>query len=631
MTETIAAVLERLTGQPERFDELRALLADTALRQELLDYTDEVTRGTSARYASKELERTKFYAELVEREGRRLKGTEQLDAIREIERQFPQILQALETAMDSRDGELLVSFASNVALPLRIQGKFVTGISLFEQILGKAADLGNSMLEIAAREAHGSFLIQLDRFAEAEITLNRMYELASSLQDDKAIAGALSALARNAIEQGHYNRAWELSKKCLAIYRILGLDSETAALTNHFGCIARRQGRLAEAQKLLQESHQLRVKLGDLIGTAGCLHNLGLVAFDLGSKGKAKALFKSALEINRQTGNLGWQANNLEALGVLAYKAGEFAVAEDYYQLCLEIRSHTGTRMGKANTLAQLANLASSRGDYNRALDLLTEYLSIAREVAADNFRSTALLQLSAVQANKGCLQEAEELVLESEKISRLHGASKNLAYGYYLRAEIYLLQDDEKKCAAYLNKCMELCDQTGFADVLASALRTQAKHQAYCGSAHAAFEAVRRSLEVIQDIGDYLAAVRSLAVAGALMIKFGATERGGEILCQMRDFMNHCGISLSPSEELFIQTCLANGDSSSVMDISFCKQKQVEKKSIEQRIDYALKAIHNLQLELDGELSESAPADHPPVDAVAEAAQHDAGRDAHA
>ena len=140
MPEAIAAVLERLDGQPGRFAKFRELLGDARLREEYYDYVEEVARRKSARYAAALLDRADFYAGLVKREGDRLKGHGQLEAIRTLDESLPSIFEALDTALDRGDAEVLLTFATHIGRYLNIVSRCKEALAWYERLVDGAKE-----------------------------------------------------------------------------------------------------------------------------------------------------------------------------------------------------------------------------------------------------------------------------------------------------------------------------------------------------------------------------------------------------------------------------------------------------------------------------------------------------------
>jgi tetratricopeptide (TPR) repeat protein len=375
MTEQIAAVLERLSGQPDRFDELRTLLADTALREELLDYTDEVTRETSARFAAKELDRAGFYSQLLQREGRRLKGPDALDAVDEILRQYPQIINAIDMALSRNDAEQLAVFAEHIAHPLTVKSRFKEGEALFEQLLKKAEDLDDRALGISARLRYGQFLYYLSRFDEASTMLAQAAAGAEQEGDDDALARALDFRGHITRDQGSLTAALAHYKRSLEIYRRLGdRHGIRIALFNMSG-LARMQFRYSEAKELLQEALEIARDECDEWTLSKIVGSFALIALAEGKLAEAKRGLESAIAIHEKIGDLDGVAKGLGNLANANDDLGNFTEAEQCYRRTIEIYQSLGKRFCVGLNLNNLAYMLGTIGRAHEARELF----SIAR------------------------------------------------------------------------------------------------------------------------------------------------------------------------------------------------------------------------------------------------------------
>jgi len=433
MPEPIAAVLTRLAGQPDRFDELRSMLADAALRQQLLDYTDEVTRGTSARYAAKELERTKFYAELVQREGEKLDGHEQLDAIQILDQEFESILDAASYALDYEDeGELLLPFARFLVNYLENTGRWREALSLYEHIVKRASEGKDRKIYAYALSSYGALLFGLSRFDQAEDMLSKAKQIAEEEGDELITSHAATVLGnvacvtgkyRQAIElqeeglrlrrkigkphliafslgnlatvYGHMNdrdRAIPLFEECLEISRESGDRRAMAVTLNNLGNLAEEQGQLDKAHKYFSESEALFREVSDRHGLGMALGNLGRLALWRRNLSNAQKLLSESLEINRQIDDDQGIAISLCNLGCVALLQGQTEQAEKLFEQSLEAYRRTGEQYRIAETLAYLALTDIKEGRRLKAWQRLNESLLIDKGLKSHAANCMALI-----------------------------------------------------------------------------------------------------------------------------------------------------------------------------------------------------------------------------------------------
>ena len=133
------------------------------------------------------------------------------------------------------------------------------------------------------------------------------------------------------------------------------------------GRLALRQGALAEARVLLEESLSLCRRFGDRTGMARALNNLGLACSQEGDHDRARARFEESLALAREAGDRRGASMSLNNLAELSRERGDFKAARPLYEEALA-EARVGGDPGKRRTVPPKlgATAAARRGPGGR-------------------------------------------------------------------------------------------------------------------------------------------------------------------------------------------------------------------------------------------------------------------------
>jgi tetratricopeptide (TPR) repeat protein len=235
------------------------------------------------------------------------------------------------------------------------------------------------------------------------------------------------------------------------------------------------------------------------------------------------------------------------------------------------------------------AGLAFRAGDYLEALEPLDECIAISQEIGQTEFLGN-------------------------------HYASQSLVYyalGDYDRADacVDLALQTYDSIAKYSHIADALCDKT----------RICVK----AGRLECAVGLLLKALANYQPTEERHFLSLPLA-AGNIFIAAHRQADAAVMFYALQHHIRQKGIVLSLCDQTELEEGLSQV-ASLPPDVLARAKARGEALSPEELADHALKALRDLQQELDGESFEEVSADRPPEDKTEEAAKHDAGRDAHA
>ena len=253
--------------------------------------------------------------------------------------------------------------------------------------------------------------------SEGRDRLGKLLMLAGAAAPTKARARALFAAGVLTGEQGDYASADKLISESQDIALQLGDRKGVAVSLNALAVFARDRGDVAKAHILFEATLGLWRELGDQKAVARALSNLANVLKLQGDYDRAYALHVECRSIFQGLGDRAGVAWSLNYQGDVARDHSDSAAARTLYEQGLGIFRELGDHWGIAGTLADLGSLAREQGDYSSAHSLYAESIKLFREL--DHKRGIArLLECSA------CSAAAQR---EAERSLRLAGAAAAL------------------------------------------------------------------------------------------------------------------------------------------------------------------------------------------------------------
>lgn len=262
------------------------------------------------------------------------------------------------------------------------QGERVSGLRLavalspywhHRELLSEASHCLNTCLQAAtdapAQMRAAGYLAAADVAIEqghaghAERLARQSVELAHSLGDHSAIAGAGIVLGRAAMHRGEYETAARLLTDCVATYERLGKPWEAARARHALGMLARQQGDYAAAHEHHSRSLAAYRSLGDRLRSAYALWALGVVARYEGDLAAATARCEEARQIMAENDEWGGVAHVTYTLGDIARLAGDHARARELYTDSHARLADVGDERCAASTAANLGAVALTTGD----------------------------------------------------------------------------------------------------------------------------------------------------------------------------------------------------------------------------------------------------------------------------
>jgi len=396
------------------------------LREVLRQFAEERLCSDAAELARVRELHSRFHLDLLRGMEARLKGAEQIEALRELARLLEDVHQAFSHAVAGERFEDLCAAVPALFLLYDIRSRFREGAEFFgaaaetlagreegptRRLLGQLT-MGQGWFLRYLEPARGRALVQrghellerhgspgelafakalaaiLDVWPKEEMIaeLQRAARLCESVDDRWGLALVLEVLAFSVC--GHDpDSAMRHAQKSLRLRRRLG-DRWGITLSLYIqGLLAEEQRLFPLARRRYQESLALRRELGeDLDGVAACLSGIGRVSRRLGRCREALRHYQESMELSRRMGNRWRLTHTLTLSGLLAYELGRPEQARDWLEEALPLYEDLGEDSWQAVPRAILANVHLALSNEEEAGALLSQASGEDRgETAAPN------------------------------------------------------------------------------------------------------------------------------------------------------------------------------------------------------------------------------------------------------
>ena len=308
---------------------------------------------------------------------------------------------------------------------------------------------------IAFQRLLGGVFLALDSYASAENHLRRAYEIATAVGDAEDAAAAAVDRGEIALLTGNYDRAEHLSNDLAQLAASANLPWAQAKAEEYLGVVARRRGRLDDAQTHAQQALVLQRALGQEAGTATALSNLGTLARDRGDYATALDLFRQALAIRERSDDQ--LELTLRNMALIYRDLGDDAAARKYFGRALEVARRHGDSANYAATLGTWAGYLVDSGEFAPALAAAEESLAVSRAVGDRPSIGFDLLNSGRALLGLGRLAEADTRLHDALAMGRELRQHEIIAHSQVSLAEAALERGD----AAQANKLL----QAAFAD----------------------------------------------------------------------------------------------------------------------------------------------------------------------
>ncbi|MEZ5992325.1 MAG: tetratricopeptide repeat protein [Planctomycetota bacterium] len=231
-------------------------------------------------------------------------------------------------------------------------------------------------------------------------------------------------------------------EKGLKLARELGQRSEMVSVLNRCGALHLLQGRLDEAELLLNESAVLARELDDQRNLAAVLANLGVLSRRRNQLEKALALYDESIALSLRVGLRESLMNSTDNRGVVLNLLGRTDEAQQAHDEARQIARELGDKRREAASVLNMALVQRKTGKLEAADQMLSQSLALCREAGDVRGQVNAL-------TNRGLLRIRQK----EAPFEALHDFiyAEALASGLGSHTEVFLLKARQLECLVSL------------------------------------------------------------------------------------------------------------------------------------------------------------------------------------
>jgi len=315
-----------------------------------------------------------YYATFMEQSWQDLKGRRQLQALAEVEADIENVRTAWRYYLDQNNVSQMWKFTNGLWYVYWIHWWNHAGMELFAEavrILEGYQDEETIALRATAMAFQAYFMAWLGLAEEGFELAREGVQVLKGLNHPNALAIAYDSLVVNGYFLHRYSELNEATDKMFQIASEIN-DKWLLAFTLFAASMsALVNENFQEAKRLAEFNLNLNEEIGDVIGTTLPLIVLGHVALASGEHEAASGFYLRCLKISEKTGfHYGIQTAS-KYLGKVTLSLGKATEAEKYLRQCLRITREIGFVRDIINLLFEYACLRASQNKAEQATELL--------------------------------------------------------------------------------------------------------------------------------------------------------------------------------------------------------------------------------------------------------------------
>ena len=245
--------------------------------------------------------------------------------------------------------------------------------------------------------------------------------------DPKRIEGLL-AMGRVQIEQGNTQSGIEFLTRAQAVAIELGDDAERAQVLQAMGVAYSTMQRYDDATKSLQDSLDIKRKLGMKKGIADSLEMMGSVQDITGKSDLALKNYDEALSIRRDIGDKQGTGDVLTDLGQFYVEHGKYDDALKNLKEALQLQIDAHNDSGQAAVLNNIGNTYLAKGDFDNAGIYYAQALQVREKLNVPGDIADTLHNLAETSMRTGQFDKAQEQYLKALELHRNAGDKRGAA-----------------------------------------------------------------------------------------------------------------------------------------------------------------------------------------------------------
>jgi class 3 adenylate cyclase/predicted ATPase len=275
----------------------------------------------------------------------------------------------------------------------------------------------------------GTYYFQ-HRWHEASLQVQRAREIQQQINDQMGMAGSLSNLAMLYVIDGQWDNAIATFDETIAMCNDMGaLEMTLSNAHNNIAFIYLHRGQLDLAEDHLQQSLEIKHRVGSTLEVPQTLNNLGLSRLMRGELVEAEAYVVESANLARQ------HERHMPLIEALSYLA-EIKLAGDEVDRALEacqeaisLAHNHGAKVNEGNALRILAQIQLSRGEIRPAKESALTGLRLLQEVSHIYEEARTQLVVAEIALKENDLRAFDQALNTARPVLEQLGASPALEW----------------------------------------------------------------------------------------------------------------------------------------------------------------------------------------------------------
>ena len=278
------------------------------------------------------------------------------------------------------------------------------------------------------------------------------------------LGAACNAYGNLARKRGRIDEAEGYYRRALTLRESACDQRGVGATLQNLGNIALERGDWTKAAELYVQSLEIRRSIGDDWGVAMALSNLALTAINLSLFSEAEKRIAESLVLFERCGDIRNQARVIDIRGELNQAIGQFVDAISLHEKAWNLRETIGDRMGVGLSRGNLARAHFKARAWCEAQDHLLASLEIWRQIGADGQVPDTLELAAELACSRRLYAESAQLLAAAQE---LKGGGTLLASHACLDEIRRHLPADHADRVAAVGRAMSIGDACEFARVV--------------------------------------------------------------------------------------------------------------------------------------------------------------------
>ncbi len=312
----------------------------------------------------------------------------------------------LERDLEKAEGRDRVKLLTRLA-GRRVSTDAASAAKLLEEALALATEVGDPLLEAAARIQMGRVGIEESNLPAAESAMRQGLEIARRENDPCTTIRALNGLASAQTLAGDYLSGMKTCMEALKLTEEAGGDIDPTATLNHLGHIHYRLGDVDRAIGYHERVVEWSEASGDPVRIASACNNAGVLLMEKGSRSEALGQLRRSLIHARRSGSRSAVSRALNNIAQALIEQQEFARALRFSQRAVRVNRSIDNPMGDLCAHRACSAALQGLGDLDAAADAAERALSIADARELPYEQRHCCKRLAAVYEEQGRYKEA--------------------------------------------------------------------------------------------------------------------------------------------------------------------------------------------------------------------------------